>query len=101
MRSISAPDAANDGDISKHTAAVRGARAIANASGHQVKSIGVTWTDDADAKATLLLKSLPDLGFRKVVTVRPPQAIKAWAQAFGSDPRFRRSVRCASSNPRP
>jgi hypothetical protein len=61
---------ADDGDFSKHLAAVRGALAIAAASGHELTSIGVTWTDAAAATATLALNSLPDLGFDQVVAVR-------------------------------
>ena len=61
---------ADDGDFAKHLAAVRGVLAIAAASGHELRSIGVTWTDDAAATAKLVLNSLPGLGFDKVVPVR-------------------------------
>lgn len=60
------------GDIessSQHAAAVRGALAIAAASGHQIRSVGVTWTDDVEAEAELLLKALTDLGFNDVAAV--------------------------------
>src|SRR5258708_6612348 len=42
-------------DTSQHTAAVRGAHAIATASGHKVGSVRVTWSEDAEADATALL----------------------------------------------
>jgi hypothetical protein len=87
-------DVANDGDISKHTAAVRGAQTIASASGHQVKSIGVTWTDDADPKASLLLKSLSDLGFDNIVRVRLPEATRSWARTFGRSLEFEKCAVC-------
>jgi hypothetical protein len=86
--------AANDGDISKQTAAVLGAQAIATASGHEVKSIGVTWSDDADAKATLLLKTLPDMGFENIVSVPLPQATRTWAQTFGPTLGFEKCAVC-------
>jgi hypothetical protein len=61
---------ADDGDISRHIAAVRSAQAIAAASGLELTAIGVTWTDDAAATAKLVLSSLPALGFDMVVSVR-------------------------------
>jgi hypothetical protein len=57
-------------DIDRHLGAVRGARAIAAASGQDVRSIGVGWTDESAATATLVLRALPGLGFDKVVPVR-------------------------------
>ncbi|MEO3759533.1 hypothetical protein ABGB19_14750 [Mycobacterium sp. B14F4] len=87
-------DAAIDGDIAKHQSAVRGAQAIAAASGHQVSSIAVTWTDDVDAKAALLLKSLPDMGFENVVAVPLPEAARLWAGAHGRTLGFDRYAVC-------
>ena len=83
-----------DDDISKHVAAVRGVQAIANASGHELKSIGVTWTADASATANLLLKSLPELGFEKVASVRLSEAAQAWADVFGEDLGFQKGAVC-------
>jgi hypothetical protein len=74
-------DVAADADVSRHLAAVRGAQAIGASSGHQVCTIGVTWTDDVDAKAAALLKALPDWGFDNVVAVRLPQAAQQWARS--------------------
>jgi hypothetical protein len=85
---------ASDGDIEKHIAAVRGVQSIAASTGHDVKSIGVTWTDDADAKATLLLKALPDLGFDYIVNVKLSEATRVWARAFGPVLGFEKCAVC-------
>jgi hypothetical protein len=53
--------------------------AIAAARGHRLHSIGVTWSDDADTEASLLLRSLTDSGFGNVVSVRLPEATEALA----------------------
>jgi hypothetical protein len=60
-------------------AAVLRTEAMAVARGHRLHSIGVTWSDDADAEASLLLKSLTDSGFDNVVPVRLPEATEALA----------------------
>ncbi|SEH79335.1 hypothetical protein SAMN04489835_4196 [Mycolicibacterium rutilum] len=87
-------DVATDGDITKHEAAVRGARAIAEASGHQVRMIGLTWSNDVEAKAALLLKSLPDMGFDTVAAVPLADATQEWAQAYGRHLGFDRCALC-------
>ena len=70
-------------------AAVRRTEAIAANRGHRLHSIGVTWSDDADIEASLLLKSLTDCGFDNVVPVRLPEATEAlaWgvAEVIGED----------------
>lgn len=76
-------DIATDGDISTHEAAVRGARAIASASGHRVDTICLTWSADVAAKAELLRKSLSDMGFGRIVPVRMAHAARSWAHALG------------------
>jgi hypothetical protein len=63
-------------------AAVLRSEAIAATRGHRLYSIGVTWSDDADAEASLLLKSLTDSGFDNVVPVRLPQATEALARGI-------------------
>jgi hypothetical protein len=63
-------------------AAVRRSEAIAATRGHRLHSIGVTWSDDADAEASLLLKSLTDSGFDNVVPVRLPDATEALARGI-------------------
>jgi hypothetical protein len=60
-------------------AAVLRTEAIATARGHRLHSIGVTWSDDADTEASLLLESLTDSGFDNVVPVRLPEATEALA----------------------
>ena|GEM_PF-3629245 len=87
-------DAVGDGDVSRHVAAVRGAQAIATSDGHRITSVGVTWTDDVDGQANLLLKSLPDLGFENVTVVRLPHAASQWARAFGPVLGFRKCAVC-------
>ena len=63
-------------------AAVLRSEAIAATRGHRLHSIGVTWSDDADAEASLLLKSLTDSGFDNVVPVRLPEATEALARGI-------------------
>ncbi|HEX2285544.1 MAG TPA: hypothetical protein VHI10_12110 [Mycobacterium sp.] len=53
--------------------------ALAATRGHRLHSIGVTWSDDADTEASLLLKSLTESGFDNVVPVRLPEATEALA----------------------
>jgi hypothetical protein len=66
----------------KAAAAVLRSEAIAATHGHRLHSIGVTWSDDADAEASLLLKSLSDSGFDNVVPVRMPEATEALARGI-------------------
>jgi hypothetical protein len=66
----------------KAAAAVLRSEAIAATHGHRLHSIGVTWSDDADAEASLLLKSLTDSGFANVVAVRLPEATEALARGI-------------------
>jgi hypothetical protein len=63
-------------------AAVMRSEAIAATRGHRLHSIGVTWSDDADAEASLLLKSLTESGFDNVVPVRLPEATEALARGI-------------------
>ena len=63
-------------------AAVRRTKALAAARGHRLHSIGVTWSDDAGAEASLLLESLSDSGFDNVVPVRLPEATDALARGI-------------------
>ncbi|AMO61260.1 hypothetical protein MPHLCCUG_02448 [Mycolicibacterium phlei] len=60
-------------------AAVLRSETLAAAQGHRLRTIGVTWSDDADAAATLLLRALTDCGFDSVVPVRMPEASEALA----------------------
>jgi hypothetical protein len=63
-------------------AAVLRTEAIAATHGHRLHSIGVTWSDDANTEASLLLKSLTDSGFDNVVPVRLPEATEALARGI-------------------
>lgn len=62
--------------------AVRRTEAIAAQRGNRVQSIGVTWSDEAHAEASLLLKSLSDSGFDNIVPVRLSEATDALARGI-------------------
>jgi hypothetical protein len=64
------------------TAEVLRAQAMATASDHRLRVIGVTWSDDATAEAALLLESLTDSGFNNVLPVQSVQAVETLAQAI-------------------
>ena len=66
----------------KAAAAVLRTEAMAATRGHRLHSIGVTWSDDANTEASLLLKSLTDSGFDNVVPVRMPEATEALARGI-------------------
>jgi hypothetical protein len=70
-------------DPSVHTAAARGVQAIATASGHKVGAVQVTWSEDVEAAAADLLKSLADSGFDTVLTVPLHQAAQTWGLEVG------------------
>ena len=70
-------------DPSQHAAAARGVQAIATASGHKVGAVHVTWSDDIEAAAADLLKSLADSGFDNVLTVPPNKAARTWGIEVG------------------
>lgn len=63
-------------------AAVLRTEAVAARRGHRVHSIGVTWSDDADTEASLLLKSLSDSGFDNIVPIRLSEATDALARGI-------------------
>lgn len=81
-------------DTSQHAVAVRGAQAIAAATGHQIRSVGVTWTDDVHTEVRQLLASLTEAGYDNLVEMRLPQAAKAWAQGIGRDLGFEKTAVC-------
>ncbi|MGE2722531.1 DUF7159 family protein, partial [Mycolicibacterium celeriflavum] len=60
-------------------AAVLRAETTAAARGHRLHTIGVTWSDDAETEAALLLRSLRECGFDNVVAVQLPEASEALA----------------------
>jgi hypothetical protein len=75
-------------------AAVLRSEAIAATHGHRLHSIGVTWSDDANAEASLLLKSLSDSGFDNVVPVRLPDATDALARGIAEVIGYRTTAVC-------
>jgi hypothetical protein len=80
---VQAGDDGTASDTAQYVAAARGAQAIATASGHHVGSVHVTWTEDVDADATALLKSLADLGFDNVHAISLSKAAQAWGIEVG------------------
>ncbi|WP_220096925.1 DUF7159 family protein [Mycolicibacterium gadium] len=81
-------------DISSHVTAVRGVLAIAAASGHELTSMGLTWTPDAAATASQLLTALPDLGFENIASVRLSEAARTWACAYAGALGFEKAAVC-------
>ena len=73
------------------TAAVE---AIAASRGDRLKSIGITWSDDADAEASLLMESLTESGFDNVVPIRLPEATEALARGMADVIGYRTSAVC-------
>ncbi len=65
-------------------AAVLRTKALAAARGHRLHSIGVTWSEDSDAEASLLMRSLSESGFENVVPVRMPEATQALARGIAN-----------------
>ena len=82
------------GDMSQHAAAARGAHAIATTSGHTVGSVRVTWSQDVEASATALLKSLADLGFDNVLAIPLSQATRTWAIEVGRANQHHKTALC-------
>jgi hypothetical protein len=64
--------------------AVRETEALAAARGLRLHSIGVTWSEDSDAEASLLMNSLSAAGYENVVAVRMPEATEALARGMAS-----------------
>ena len=67
-------------------------RAMAN--GHRPHAIGVTWSDESELEASLLLTSLTDAGFDNVVPVRSPEAGEALARGIGRAVGYQQTVVC-------
>jgi hypothetical protein len=64
------------------TAAVLRTEAMAATRGIRLHSIGVTWSEDADDQASLLMRSLSESGFENVVPIRLPEATEALARGM-------------------
>ena len=69
---------------SQATGAVRRAEQLAADRGRRLHSIGVTWSDEAEADAAQLLEALSDAGFPNVVEVRLPEATEALARELAA-----------------
>jgi hypothetical protein len=67
---------------------------IAEASGHRLHAIGMTWSDDADMEALRLLDSLAELGLDNVVAVKLPEAAEALACSIGRVIGYQRTAVC-------
>jgi hypothetical protein len=81
-------------DPSQHAAAARGVQAIATASGHKVGAVQVTWSEDMEAAAADLLKSLADSGFDNVLTVPLNQAAQTWGVEVGRANEHKKTALC-------
>ena len=66
------------------TAAVLRTEALAANRGRRLHSIGVTWSEDADAEASALMRSLSESGFDNVVPIRLPEATEALARGMAA-----------------
>ena len=64
------------------TAAVLRTEASAANRGIRLHSIGVTWSEDADQQASMLMQSLSESGFDNVVPIRLPEATEALARGM-------------------
>ncbi|MCW2560975.1 MAG: hypothetical protein JWP55_4939 [Mycobacterium sp.] len=66
------------------TAAVLRTEALAANRGLRLNSIGITWSEDADAEASALMQSLSESGFDNVVAIRLPEATEALARGIAA-----------------
>jgi hypothetical protein len=69
-------------------------RTRAMAHGRRPHAIGVTWSDDSELEASLILKSLTDEGFDNIVAVRSPEAGEALARGIGRAVGYRQTALC-------
>src|ERR1700738_2412960 len=69
-------------------------RTRAMAHGRRPHAIGVTWSDESELEASLLLKSLTDAGFDNIVAVRCPEAGEALARGIGRAGGYRQTALC-------
>jgi hypothetical protein len=64
------------------------------ASGHYLRGIGVTWSDDAAAQAAVVLEALTDAGYENVVPVRLLDAVEQLAGAIAPVIGYERTAVC-------
>ncbi|ORA28755.1 DUF7159 family protein [Mycobacterium aquaticum] len=67
---------------------------MAAGSGHELRSVGVTWNDYAEREASQVMRTLPESGFPGVVPVRLPQATEALARGIADVVGFDSTVVC-------
>jgi hypothetical protein len=67
---------------------------LAETDGHRLHAIGVTWSEDADREASLVIDSLAGLGFANVVAVRSPRAVEALTRSIGRMIGYQRTAVC-------
>jgi hypothetical protein len=67
---------------------------IAMADGHRLRTIGVTWSEDADLEAALVLDSLADAGFDNVIAIGVPHAAEALTRGISNVVGYRRTAVC-------
>jgi hypothetical protein len=68
--------------------------ALAAASNHHLRVIGVTWNDEASAQAALLLEALTDAGLDNVVPIRLLEAVETLARAIAPVIGYERTAVC-------
>jgi hypothetical protein len=69
-------------------------RTRAMAHGRRPHAIAVTWSDESELEASLLLTSLTDAGFNNIVAVRSPEAGEALARGIGRAVGYRQTALC-------
>jgi hypothetical protein len=69
-------------------------RTRALADGHRPHAIGVTFSDDSELEASLLLKSLTEAGFDNIVAIRSPEAGEALARGIGRAVGYQQTAVC-------
>jgi hypothetical protein len=77
------------------TAAILCSEALAASRGLRLKSIGVTWSEDVDAEASMLMKTLSESGFENIVPVALPEATEALARGIADALGYRTTAVCA------
>ncbi|MFN8099997.1 MAG: hypothetical protein U0Q20_00095 [Mycobacterium sp.] len=69
-------------------------QSIAEADGHELHAIGVTWSESADVEASLVLDSLSARGLPTVVPVGMSEATEALARSIGKVIGYQRTAVC-------
>lgn len=88
-------DAVEIGNSDEAAAAILRSEALAATRGLRLKSIGVTWSEDVDAEASKLLKTLSDSGFDNIVPVALPAATEALARGLADALGYPTTAVCA------